>query len=174
MEVSALRIGHACSGIPSLQGWELSRTILIMENTIKTPIRVRIENWGGRPQTDPGKVVSKVIDILPYKEAANPKYIDIKIGVGVDTMVRQAHLVEAWQYLLRAAHQNAEVLKRFVLQLSFCSASMDFDGRGNLLDCVVFDDKVWYQTRRLCKPFYIPTRVFIETSTVPLEFDFDL
>lgn len=145
-----------------------------MENVIMTPTRVRIENWGGRQQTDPDKVVTKAIDILPYEEAYKPKYIDIKIGVGVDTMVRQAHLIEAWQYLLRAAHQNAEVLKRFVTQLSFCSASMDFDGRGNLLDRVVFGDKVWYQTRRLCKPFYIPTRVFIETSTVPLEFDFEL
>ena len=144
-----------------------------MKNTIMTPTRVRIENWGGRPQTDPDKVVSKVIDILPYKEAAKPKYINIQIGVGVDTMVRQAHLIEAWQYLLRAAHQNAEVLKHFVTQLSFCSASMEFDGRGHILDRVVFGDKVWYQTRRLHKPFYIPTRVFIETSEVPLEFDFE-
>lgn len=141
-----------------------------MENTIMTPTRVRIENWGGRQQTDPDKLVTKVIDILPYEEACKPKYIDIKIGVGVDTMVRQAHLIEAWQYLLRAAHQNAEVLKRFVTQLALCSASPDFDGRCENLDSVIYGGKAWYQTRTFAKRRYIPTKVFVETSEEPMAF----
>ena len=137
---------------------------------IMTPIRVRIENWGGRQQTDPDKVVTKVIDILPYKEACKPKYINIKIGIGADRNVRQAHLMEAWQYLLRVGNHSYKALKDLVKHLALCSASPDFDGRGENLDSVIYGGKAWYQTRTFAKRRYIPTKVFVETSEEPMAF----